>query len=118
VRSLDVNGEAIVVRPLKAGQIPAFLRAITPALRHFAALEIDWLGLLGQRGDDLLAALALAVGKPREWVNDLSADQAIGLAAQVIEVNADFLSRTVIPTLDGLFLATAHIPVAPLPEQG
>ena len=39
----------------------------------------------------LLSAIAIAVGKPRAWVDDLAADEAIVLAAKVIEVNADFL---------------------------
>jgi hypothetical protein len=28
--------------------------------------EIDWLALFGERGDDLLSAIAIAVGKPRD----------------------------------------------------
>ena len=81
--------------------------------------EIDWLTLFGERGDDLLSAIAIAVGKPRQWVDDLAADEAILLAAKVIEVNADFFTRTVMPKLDGLFtqaksLAPAPVPAAPL----
>ena len=34
--------------------------------------------------------MSIAVGKPRAWVDELDADQAILLAAKVIEVNADF----------------------------
>ena len=59
--------------------------------------------MFGERGDDLLSAIAIAVGKPRAWVDELAADEAILLAAKVIEVNADFFTRTVIPKLDGLF---------------
>jgi hypothetical protein len=36
-------------------------------------------------------------------VDDLAADDALLLAAKVMEVNADFFTRTVIPKLDGLF---------------
>ena len=49
----------------------------------------------------LLSAIAIAVGKPRAWVDDLAADEAILLAAKVIEVNADFFTRTVMPRLNG-----------------
>ena len=51
----------------------------------------------------LLSAIAIAVGKPRAWVDDLAADEAILLAAKVIEVNADFFTLQVIPKLGGLF---------------
>ena len=49
------------------------------------------MAVFGQQGDDLLTAVSIAVGKPRAWVDDLAADEAIVLAAKVIEVNADFL---------------------------
>jgi hypothetical protein len=57
----------------------------------------------------LLSAIAIAVGKPRSWVDDLAADEAIVLAAKVIEVNADFFTRTVMPKLDGLFTQAKSI---------
>ncbi len=99
---LIVAGEAIALKPLKVGQMPAFLRAVSPVMQSLTKPEIDWIALFGERGDDLLAAVAIAVGKPRDWVDDLAADEAILLAAKVIEVNADFFTRTVIPKLDGL----------------
>ena len=100
---LVIGGEALTIKPLKVGQLPAFLRAISPVMQQITAAEIDWLALMGERGDDLLAAIAIAVGKPRTWVDELAADEAILLAAKVIEVNADFFTRTVLPRLDGLF---------------
>ena len=119
---LTVNGETLAIKPLKVGQMPAFLRTISPVLQHLSRTEIDWLTLFGERGDDLLSAIAIAVGKPRQWVDDLAADEAILLAAKVIEVNADFFTRTVMPKLDGLFTHAknlAPVPAAPLsPASG
>jgi len=103
VVELTIGGDTLTLQPLKVGQLPAFLRAVGPILQKLTAPEIDWLALLGMRGDDLLAALAIATGKPRAWVDELAADEAILLAARVLEVNADFFTRTVIPKLDGLF---------------
>ena len=100
---LVIDGEPLAIKPLKVGQMPAFLRAITPVMQQIGGDGIDWLTLFGERGDDLLTAVSTAVGKPRAWVNELAADEAILLAAKVIEVNADFFTRTVIPKLDGLF---------------
>ena len=109
---LTVGGETLAIKPLKVGQMPAFLRAISPVMQHLTRAEIDWLTLLGEQGDDLLAAIAIAVSKPRQWVDDLAADEAILLAAKVMEVNADFFTRTVLPKLDGLFTrAKALVPV-------
>ena len=103
---LVIDGEPLVIKPLKVGQLPGFLRAISPVMQQISSTEIDWLALFGERGDDLLTAVSIAVGKPRAWVDALDADQAILLAAKVIEVNADFFTRTVMPRLDGVIART------------
>ena len=112
---LTINGETLAIKPLKVGQMPAFLRAISPVMQHLTHAEINWLTLFGQQGDDLLSAIAIAVGKSRLWVDELAADEAILLAAKVIEVNADFFTRTVMPKLDGLFRQAKTIALSPLP---
>ena len=98
---ITLAGETVSVKPMKVGQMPAFLRAITPVMQQIGGDGIDWLALFGERGDDLLTAVSIAVGKPRAWVDELAADEAILLAAKVIEVNADFFTRTVMPRLNG-----------------
>lgn len=112
---LVIDGEPLVIKPLKVGQLPGFLRAISPVMQQISSTEIDWLALFGERGDDLLSAIAIAVGKPRVWVDELAADEAILLAAKVIEVNADFFTRTVMPRLDGVLAAGLK---APAPKVG
>jgi hypothetical protein len=109
---LVIDGEPLVIKPLKVGQLPSFLRAISPVMQQISSTEIDWLALFGERGDDLLSAIAIAVGKPRAWVDELAADEAILLAAKVIEVNADFFTRTVMPRLDGVLAAGLKVPAA------
>ena len=109
---LVIDGEPLVIKPLKVGQLPGFLRAISPVMQQISSTEIDWLALFGERGDDLLSAIAIAVGKPRVWVDELAADEAILLAAKVIEVNADFFTRTVMPRLDGALAAGLKVPAA------
>lgn len=109
---LVIGGEALTIKPLKVGQMPAFLRAIAPAIQELTSPEIDWLRLFGERGDDLLSAIAIAVGRPRTWLDELAADDAILLAAKVIEVNADFFTRTVIPKLGNVFAPLNRAPLA------
>ena len=109
---LVIDGEPLVIKPLKVGQLPGFLRAISPVMQQISSTEIDWLALFGERGDDLLSAIAIAVGKPRAWVDELAADEAILLAAKVIDVNADFFTRTVMPRLDGVLAAGLKVPAA------
>nr|DAJ92829.1 MAG TPA: hypothetical protein [Caudoviricetes sp.] len=104
---ISLAGEVVAIKPLKIGQMPAFLRAITPVIQQLGGDGIDWLALFGEHGDDLLAAVSIAIGKPRAWVDALDADEAILVAAKVIEVNADFFTRTVMPRLDGLIAQTS-----------
>ncbi len=117
---LTVGGESLVILPLKVGRLPDFLRAITPTLQQLNAPQIDWLGLFIEHGDDLLQAVAIAVGKPRTWVDDLAADEAILLAAKVVEVNADFFTRTVLPRLNVLIeqVARGPAPSGSMPSNG
>ncbi len=116
---LTVGGESLVILPLKVGRLPDFLRAITPTLQQLNTPQIDWLGLFIEHGDDLLQAVAIAVGKPRTWVDDLAADEAILLAAKVVEVNADFFTRTVLPRLNVLIdqVASGPAPSGSMPSS-
>lgn len=104
---ISLAGDVVAIKPLKIGQMPAFLRAITPVMQQLGGNGIDWLALFGEHGDDLLTAVSIAIGKPRAWVDALDADEAILVAAKVIEVNADFFTQTVMPRLNeqmgGLF---------------
>jgi len=97
------GGETLILTPLKVGQIPAFLREIGPVLQHLRGDTIDWFNLFAAHGESLLAAIAIATKKPPGWIDALDADEALVLAAKVIEINADFFTRTVLPRLNGLF---------------
>jgi hypothetical protein len=114
---LVIDGEPLAIKPLKVGQMPAFLRAITPVMQQIGSDGIDWLALFGERGDDLLTAVSIAVGKPRAWVDELAADEAILLAAKVIEVNADFFTQTVMPRLDVLIERTSTVAAGSTPSS-
>jgi hypothetical protein len=97
--TLTVGGENLVISPLRVGQLPAFLRAIGPVAQQLGRGEIDWLAMLADHGDNVLQAIAVAVRRPRDWVDALATDEALLLAAKVIEVNADFFTRSVLPHL-------------------
>ena len=118
---LSLAGEIVAIKPLKIGQMPAFLRAITPVMQQLGGNGIDWLALFGEHGDDLLTAVSIAIGKPRAWVDALDADEAILVAAKVIEVNADFFTRTVMPRLNeqmgGLFAQASTATVGSTPSS-
>ena len=54
---LVIDGEPLAIQPLKVGQMPAFLRAITPVVQQLGSNGVDWLTLFGEHGDELLTAV-------------------------------------------------------------
>jgi len=100
-RLMELAGQRLTISPLVVGELPAMLKAVRPFAEQLTG-EPDWLALLCDHGNDLLAALALASRQPREWVDALALDDAITLAATVFEVNADFFVRRVAPKVGDL----------------
>jgi hypothetical protein len=109
------RGETLKVTPLTVGQIPAFLRTIRPALGSLAGLasspgqagegagiEVDLVALIADHGEALIEALAVATGKPVDWLGKGMADELAVLIKAVVEVNADFFAKRVAPLLVSL----------------
>lgn len=96
--ALVVADEALELTPLKVGELPAFTRAIRPFAERLGT-EPDWLALLAEHGEAVLAALAIASRQPRAWIDGLDLDEAIRLAEALLEVNADFFVRRVSPQI-------------------
>ena len=96
---LTIADEVLAISPIRVGEIPKILSAIKPFSDQLMADQIDWLGIITQHGDSLLAAIAIAARKPQDWVEALSLDDAITLATALFEVNADFFVQRVVPTL-------------------
>jgi hypothetical protein len=100
-RVLELAGQHLTISPLVVGELPAMLKAVRPFAEQLTG-EPDWLALLCDHGEALLAALTLASRQPRDWVDALALDDAITLAAAVFEVNADFFVRRVAPKVGDL----------------
>ncbi|WP_175851871.1 DUF6631 family protein [Burkholderia cepacia] len=100
-QSLEIAGQRLTISPLVIGELPVMLKAVRPFAEQLTG-DPDWLALLCEHGDALLAALSLASRRPREWVDALALDDAITLTATVFEVNADFFVRRVAPKVGDL----------------
>ena len=112
VRQLLVAGKTVACPPLRVRQIPAFTRAVAPILTPL--LAGNWLSAVCEGGDELLRAVAIATGEPPEWLGELMPDELITLVAAVVEVNADFFVRRVLPTLNAA-AATVQTTLAAMP---
>ncbi len=89
--SIEIAGERIDLTPLKVGEVPAFARAVQPIAAGLSASP-DWLALLAEHGEAVIAAIAIATRRSVDWVAGLDLDEAVRLAEAVFGVNADFLS--------------------------
>lgn len=98
-KDLTIADEVLAISPIRVGEIPKILSAIKPFSDQLMADQIDWLWIVTQHGDSLLAAIAIAARKPQDWVEALSLDDAITLATALFEVNADFFVQRVVPTM-------------------
>ncbi|MFA7239370.1 MAG: hypothetical protein WC091_04600 [Sulfuricellaceae bacterium] len=97
---LSLNGKTLSIVPFKIGILPEMARTCAPFMDAFKpGAPVDWLALTIEHGENVFAALALASGQPQTWVEGLTAEEAIRLAQTVIEVNADFFIRRVLPSL-------------------
>lgn len=110
-RTLAIGGETVDVSPLKIGEIPRVAKALRGVAIPLNAGSMDLLAVLaGDSADAVLDAVAIAVRKPRAWLDALPADAALNLAFTVMEINADFFAGRVLPALTaGMERTTARL---------
>ena len=96
--SIEIAGERIDLTPLKVGEVPAFARAVQPIAAGLSASP-DWLALLAEHGEAVIATIAIATRRPVVWVAGLDLDEAVRLADAVFGVNADFFIRRLLPSV-------------------
>ncbi len=96
--SIDIAGERVDLTPLKVGEVPACARAVPPRAASLSAAP-DWLALLAEHGEAVIAVIAIATRRPVDWVAGLDLDEAVRLAEVVFGVNADFFIRRLLPSV-------------------
>ena len=97
---IAVGGETLSVGPIKMRQLSKVVRHVGGIVQFFKNEEINFEGLLSEGAEDLMAALSAATDKPVEWIGELNLDEVVRLTRAVVEVNADFFARTVVPEIE------------------
>lgn len=113
--TVTYRGEAIAVQPLRLHKWPPFLRHLKPMLPQLggaytaldagadAALGMLVVDMLAEHGEDLFAAIGIAIDKPAEWVADTDdMGGLVELVTAIVAVNGDFFARQVAPRLADL----------------
>lgn len=98
---------AIEITPVKVKDLPAFLSAVEPVARELANGDI--LAALAKHADNVISATAIGAGVERAWLEEQTPDVLVDLAAQVLEVNADFFVRCVLPKVTAAAESIAQI---------
>lgn len=98
---VTLSGTALELTPIRLGELPRLLAVVRPLAEEITS-DPDWMALLGRHGDAVLDLLAITTRRERAWINDLSLEDAVQLAAAVFEVNADFFVRRIAPKVGDL----------------
>lgn len=115
-RLVSAGGKDLAILPLRVRQIPAFTRYVSPVIAPLAGGDL--LTAIATGGDDLVRAVAVATGESEDWLADLYPDDFLAITTAVVEVNADFFARRVLPALTAATETTlATLGVTPSPNS-
>jgi hypothetical protein len=87
----------IAVTPIKVRDLPRFLKAVEPIAADLSTGDIA--GALMRHAEAVIEATAIGAGCERAWLEDQTPDVLVELAAKVLEVNADFFVKRVLPVI-------------------
>jgi hypothetical protein len=99
---VTVKSEIISVMPFKFGQLPAILRHIGALARFAEGDNFNIVRAITEGAEDVLACLAVATGKPREWFDTIEIDDGINLLKAVVNVNEEFFKKKLLPLVPSL----------------
>lgn len=94
---VSAGGRELAILPLKLKQIGPFAKAVTLVAPYLLADQM--LLAVQHQYENLRDAVAIGTGTEPAWLDELYPDAFIALAAAVVEVNADFFARRVLPAI-------------------
>lgn len=94
---VTIADKTLDIQPIKVRELPAFVAAIEPVARKLA--DGDLVAALAHNADRVIEATAIGAGVDRAWLDARTPEELLELAAAVVEVNADFFVRRVLPVI-------------------
>jgi DNA replicative helicase MCM subunit Mcm2 (Cdc46/Mcm family) len=116
-KTLTIDGRSITIAPIKIRQLPAFVRAVEPVAKALA--HGDVLAAMAQHAEALIEAVCIGAGVERAWLEEREVDVLVELAAEVIEVNADFFVQRILPKIETASgaISSLSLPAASTPSS-
>jgi len=110
VTQVVYRGETLALKPLTVGAVPPIVRLARPVIDGILNLEkipddasgelVDFaIEMIDLHGEALFAAVALAIGRERDWVEGGDIGEFIDLARALVAVNRDFFVQRLAPLL-------------------
>lgn len=93
------NGRVLDVTPIRVKELPSFAAALGPIFDMLAG-GASVQALIAHNSESVIAATAIGMRIPRAEIDQFELDDLVVCAAKVIEVNADFFARRVLPALN------------------
>lgn len=101
-RDVQVGENTVTVTPIKMGNLQAFTQAIKPiASDVLDAMEGsgDLLTTIELHGERMIEAVRIGTGIERQRLDEMLPDDFVRLASAVVEVNADFFIKRLLPAM-------------------
>jgi hypothetical protein len=101
---VNFEGQQITISPIRMGKLQAFTAAVKPVAQDLILAlngSGDLLTTIELHGSRLIDAVHIGSGVPRDQLENCLPDEFITLAAAVVEVNADFFARRLLPAVRG-----------------
>jgi len=103
---LTIQGAVINLTPFKMGELPTVFKTINPISKLILDAvqspenQLDsMMKVMTLGGDNVLDLIAIGAKQSRQWVDELEMDEGVALIAAILEVNASFFARKVLPLL-------------------
>lgn len=105
-RVVEIRGKQIGVAPLPVKHLSKaarLARPITAAIVEIGAgfevgmAQADMVLRIAESADEVIGLCALATGESEQWIGELDLAELVRLATVVLEVNADFFIRRLMP---------------------
>ena len=106
-KTTTVRGVEITIKPFRFGDLSKVFKAADPILGTLLSALNAGNGqfeaiskVVAESGDNVVDLMVIGTKQPRAWVEELDMDEGIDLFISILEVNADFFVRKVLPGLN------------------
>lgn len=93
------SGTVLEITPIRVKELPALTAAVEPIFALIAG-GMPVSAMLASNSDAVIAATAIGLRMARAELDEFELDDLVVAAAKVMEVNADFFARRVLPALN------------------